>query len=933
MLEAESPMSAKDWKEVALSLNFNDIPHSWFIIRETYLRMTKPIKRKRKLLKVQEVPFPCLPSVNEVNQLLSSMIVESVDINPLTSPKEYDAKVAEILREGKIYIGKEDNRHLTTVARRRGGQSTTTVIADKVVPVRVKELRFIMVKLAQKIVDSQCLRDADRTKPITVKVKSHMDGTTSLKWPLFTVNFALVHDPQLFDLEAISFADLTALETHTAGILKETCLAVKDRASLLGQQLLTIVEPINYGGLQFKFQYALETGDWSLLQKSTGNKSGGHHRCILCGLDFAGSNSAQFLCYSHIISQVPKSIATSLSIFSSSNPDAATWKENLGLKEINSLFTAISAEERNTLLSTVMKDLKEVIDNLHTVKGHLARIVELERDRKDFNDTLFLSNLNLILGRLSTAGTDMNGQSFRKLAILFEEILLPAVARDRKEAFASLYHNWSEIQFLMYDYCELATSDKSILDGIKTRMHLCTFLHLHQAKELYGKNVHDLYFHVIVAHVAIAFEADGNFRNGSVERGESQLAIFKRIMKDYTNRHMGSALKELMIRIQMEKQVENLLHFADDKDCELSELFCNSHEWGEIVIDKKFVAANESEWKSLLFVMGSFRETKYVEDERGYTFTTVESINKLCEIQNKQFKRSVTDKILPVSFSSSLVDCDEDEIGGDIVDEELLEYIKLSKELKSLEEARHMDKIHLHMYQTNWKDLTNFSDEFEKDPERLSRIKSLIKHVEDSQKLVRTNSQATVEKINATHEKIDKLKAQSEAVKVYVGKVTSNNQDRATGVVIRNNADKNDEDHRETSDSDFEEERQNENAMGEESISTNEENSDSEEYDEERDKQFYENAKCGPFDPSIVIGSRIQVYWKGNKTWYRGRIVEWSEKVQKYLIDYDEEEDLAPMGENLTGDYAEKWDYVNVQTRRNPTKSAKGRELADLEWE
>jgi hypothetical protein len=45
---------------------------------------------------------------------------------------------------------------------------------------------------------------------------------------------------------------------------------------------------------------------------------------------------------------------------------------------------------------------------------------------------------------------------------------------------------------------------------------------------LYGKAVHDLYFHVIVAHVAIAFEADGNFRNSSVERGESLLAIFKR---------------------------------------------------------------------------------------------------------------------------------------------------------------------------------------------------------------------------------------------------------------------------------------------------------------------------------------------------------------------------------------------------------------------
>ena len=76
-----------------------------------------------------------------------------------------------------------------------------------------------------------------------------MDGTTSNKWPIFAINFAIVHDPLLFDLEAISFADLTALEIQTLGILKETCLTVKELTSLLGKQLLTIVEPINYGFL------------------------------------------------------------------------------------------------------------------------------------------------------------------------------------------------------------------------------------------------------------------------------------------------------------------------------------------------------------------------------------------------------------------------------------------------------------------------------------------------------------------------------------------------------------------------------------------------------------------------------------------------------------------------------------------------------------
>jgi hypothetical protein len=236
-------------------------------------------------------------------------------------------------------------------------------------------------------------------------------------------------------------------------------------------------------------------------------------------------------------------------------------------------------------------------------------------------------------------------------------------------------------------------------------------LHLHQAKELYGKEVHNLYFHVIVVHVAIAFEAEGNFRNGSAERGESLLARFKRIMKD---RHMGNSMKEIMIRVQMENKVEHLLHSTDDKNCKIAELFCNTHEWGEIVIDKKFVDANEIEWKSLLFIMGIFRETKYEKDESGYTFQTVESIKKLCAIQNKPFLRSLEDKILPVSLSRSTDDIDMvterenvDDILPDDIDmasenvedivpnEDMLKYIKLSKKLKSLEESRHLDKIHL----------------------------------------------------------------------------------------------------------------------------------------------------------------------------------------------------------------------------------------------
>jgi hypothetical protein len=219
-----------------------------------------------------------------------------------------------------------------------------------------------------------------------------------------------------------------------------------------------------------------------MLQKTSGNKNGGNYRCILCGLDFSADNCHQFFSYAHVISQIPKSISHSVHLFTNSCPSNDSLKERLGYKSIAGLYSGISPEERKELMSTIVKDCAPSIDNLHNVKGHLSKMIDLERERPDFNDGLFLSNLNEHLGRLSTAGTDMNGESHRKLAILFEKIILPCVAEGRTIAFSSLYHNWLEIQFLMYDFGGLVVDEKdsSLLDGVKTRMHLCTFIHLQQ---------------------------------------------------------------------------------------------------------------------------------------------------------------------------------------------------------------------------------------------------------------------------------------------------------------------------------------------------------------------------------------------------------------------------------------------------------------------
>ncbi len=74
-----------------------------------------------------------------------------------------------------------------------------------------------------------------------------MDGTTSLKWPFFSVTIALIYDPLVYNLDTISFADLTSLEIIMVGIVKETCLSITELTGLLGKQFLSLIVPVNYG--------------------------------------------------------------------------------------------------------------------------------------------------------------------------------------------------------------------------------------------------------------------------------------------------------------------------------------------------------------------------------------------------------------------------------------------------------------------------------------------------------------------------------------------------------------------------------------------------------------------------------------------------------------------------------------------------------------
>jgi hypothetical protein len=55
------------------------------------------------------------------------------------------------------------------------------------------------------------------------------------------------------------------------------------------------------------------------------------------------------------------------------------------------------------------------------------------------------------------------------------------------------------------------------------------------------------------------------------------LSNLVRIMKSFTDRHMGNSLKEVLIRDEMEKRVKKFFRYSRDKETKISDMFCSSH--------------------------------------------------------------------------------------------------------------------------------------------------------------------------------------------------------------------------------------------------------------------------------------------------------------------------------------------------------------------
>lgn len=322
-------------------------------------------------------------------------------------------------------------------------------------------------------------------------------------------------------------------------------------------------------------------------------------------------------------------------------------------------------------------------------------------------------------------------------------------------------------------------------------------------------------------------------------------------------------------------------------------------------------------------------------------FSTLDSIKKLCETQNKKFKTRATNLILPISFegipppfppflyiyyvfyllntnqveSSTTVNVEESVTQE--ADEQVKKYWRLCNKLQSLETLRHEEKVKIASFTSNYQELEKYNNIYCIKPDQKEKIDSLFKHIEDNLQRMRDRSKETVESINLTHEKINLLKC-AKTVQDYIldrgepekrKRQDDINEGRSQKRKKKSpRVDNSESSLSETEEIQIEEEVNNISIEGEDEV-------ESIDYD---DTEKYKNAVSGEKDEKL-LGMYISVKWQG--AWYKGRVIRWDDERKIYHVLYDGDDEEVE--EHLTGPSKEKWEPAKVtRTLRKKTQKA-----------
>ena len=250
-----------------------DLPDLCYLIREHYRYARGLDLRHRRRVKeiFPGIRMPTTPPVRATTKALKDKLVKDSKDTPLS-----DEEIMSLIDKRKVFIGHEEEVELDLSKKKN-----KTLPSTQKYPMRLLDPRVQLISILRPLIDKGLLKP--KSKEVEIKYSDWFDGTTALRWSVFTILIGLIFDPTLFSDES-HFDEVTRMKPIALGICKETIRSVQKFRVWEGQMIRERVNKVwEYKGISYHFVPYLCKGDHSARSKGGSNQVGGERRCDLCG--------------------------------------------------------------------------------------------------------------------------------------------------------------------------------------------------------------------------------------------------------------------------------------------------------------------------------------------------------------------------------------------------------------------------------------------------------------------------------------------------------------------------------------------------------------------------------------------------------------------------------------------------------------------------
>jgi len=199
-------------------------------------------------------------------------------------------------------------------------------------------------------------------------------------------------------------------------------------------------------------------------------------------------------------------------------------------------------------LKDILPKMKIPSDNLHCIKGWIARLIYRLIKCNRMDAIMFENKMKQEI--IHKKFSDCNGSDSRLLIYMFSDIIIPCIAYNKFSNEPKLADKLNIILpiFKRITWIAYTSPIAQSFIGIHLLLrHSCLEFSIHLDQFPKELKLMDLYLHFILKHFPEDFE-EHSFQRGSTEDGERFIMFIKKVIRNCTNRQKEQSLKEPFLR-------------------------------------------------------------------------------------------------------------------------------------------------------------------------------------------------------------------------------------------------------------------------------------------------------------------------------------------------------------------------------------------------